>query len=305
MNDRGLPLQISVFNILLSREVRSGKPRNALAMYSALKGMDFMFPDAFTFGSLFTLYRGIRPRIMRKLVPTPESTHLIPLRQLYSEFIDATQRTHFPVEMTTSLLSVALRAFLRQRDYAGAFVILGTFSYYRLPLDHHTYYVIMKHLVGRIWIETTIKRLLSPQPEVKWSDRFLGVDNFKDVKLGEDLVHHIFFLISRKQFELDAPLHPLKDVLPSKYDDRGKYRVPTMEMMQSVDTPDPQDFKYHVVPLKRLLRRAILANLSEDGDFAEGKKGVSAAVAEAKKEMIPDYQTWEHYVFSSSYNAKD
>jgi len=59
-----------------------------------------------------------------------------------------------------------------------------------------------------------------------------------------------------------------------------------------------------VVPLKRLLRRAILANLS-GGDFAEGKKGVSAAMAEAKKEKVPDYQTWEHYVFSSSYNAKD
>jgi hypothetical protein len=288
MNDRGLPLQIAVFNILLSREVRRGKPQNALAMYSTLKGMDFMLPDAHTFGSLFALYRRIRPRVMRKLALTPESTHLIPLRQLYSEFVDATQRIEYPVEMTTSLLNTAVRAFLRQRDYAGVFVILNSFSVYRLPLDHHTYYSIMKHIIGRIWIEVTNKRLIS-QLQVKWCDRFLGV-NFNEVKLSEDLVQHILFLISREEFVLEAPLHPLAE--PSKYNDNGKYKMPTMEMMQSVDTPEPEDFKYQVVPLKRLIRRAIFANIPSN--HSKPLKGVSTAVANAKKEMLPAYKPWEY-----------
>jgi hypothetical protein len=237
-------------NILLSREVRRGKPQNALAMYSTFKGMDFMLPDAQTFGSLFALYRRIRPRVMRKLILTPESTHLIPLRQLYSEFVDAAQHVNHPMVMTTSVLNTTVRAFLRQRDYAGLVVVLNSFDVHRIPLDHHTYYSIMKHLIGRIWIEVTSKRLMS-QLQVKWCDRFLGV-HFNEIKLSEDLVQHILFLVSRTQ--LEDPLHLLEE--PSKkYDDKGRYKMPTMEMMQSVDTPDPQDFNdSSVVPSSRICR---------------------------------------------------
>jgi hypothetical protein len=279
MTARKLPLQISVFNILLSREVRWGNPQNALAMYSMLKGLDVISPDAFTYGTLFALYRSIRPKVMRTYY-TPESTHMIPLRRLYREFLEATQRKKHRIEMTTSLLNTALRAFLRQRDYAGVFVVLGSFSLYRVPLDQRTYYSLMKHIVRRIWIEVTSKRHLS-QSEVKWSDRFLGV-SFQEIELSEDLVDHILFLVSRDKFELASPFHPLEE--PSKYDDDGKYKIPTMQMMQSVDTPDPQDFKYEVVPLKRLVRRAILANLSE---ASKGAVGVSAAVVIAKHDMLP------------------
>ena len=292
MNDRGLPLQITVFNILLSREIRRGKPQNALAMYSTFKGMDFMLPDAQTFGSLFALYRRIRPRVMRKLILTPESTHLISLRQLYAEFVDAAQRVNHPMVMTTSVLNTAVRAFLRQRDYAGLVVVLNSFDVHRIPLDHHTYYSIMKHLIGRIWIEVTSKRLIS-RLEVKWCDRFLGV-HFNEIKLSEDLVQHILFLVSRTQFFLEGPLHPLEE--PSKYDDKGRYKMPTMEMMQSVDTPDPQDFKYEVVPLKRLVRRAIFADLPDNSTKAS-KRVVDTAVSNAKWDMIPTYQAWKNSIF--------
>ena len=198
------------------------------------------------------------------------------------------------MEMTTSVLNTAVWAFLRQRDYAGLVVVLNSFDVHRVPLDHHTYYSIMKHLVGRIWIEVTSKRLIS-RLQVKWCDRFLGV-HFNEIKLSEDLVQHILFLVSRTTFVLDAPFHPLEE--PSKYDDNGGYKIPTMEMMQSVDTPDPQDFKYHVVPLKRLVRRAILANLPDDSTTKASKR-VNAAVSNAKREMIPLYQTWENSIFST------
>jgi hypothetical protein len=265
-------------NILLSREVRRGKPQNALAMHSTFKGMDFMLPNAQTFGSLFALYRRIRPRVMRKLILTPESTHLIPLRQLYSGFVDAAQRVNHPMVMTTSVLNTTVRAFLRQRDYAGLVVVLNSFDVHRIPLDHHTYYSIMKHLIGCIWIEVTSKHLVS-QLQVKWCDRFLGV-HFNEIKLREDLVQHIVFLVSRTQFFLEDPLHPLEE--PSKkYDDKGRYKMPTMEMMQSVDTPDPQDFKYKVVPLTRLVRRAIFADLPDD-DSTNASKRVATAVSNAK-----------------------
>ncbi|KIM42630.1 hypothetical protein M413DRAFT_10158 [Hebeloma cylindrosporum] len=292
MTDRELSLQITVFNVLLSTEVRRGNPENALAMYSALKGMDFMRPDAQTFASLFTLYRRIRPRIMRK----HSSAHLIPLRQLYSEFILATQQRVYPVRATTSLLNTAIRAFLRQRDYAGVFVVLNTFSLYRLPMNQKTYYAILRHLVRRIWTEVTSKRLISLQ-EVKWCDRYLGV-HFNDIQLSEDLVDHILFLVSRKEFSLEAPFHPAEGEL-MKYDDKGKYKLPTMEMMRSIDTPDPQDFKYRGVPLQRLIRRAIFANMTgERGNVQR----VSRAVVNAKQEMIPDYHRWSFYVDGSVYS---
>jgi len=279
MTARKLPLEISVFNILLSKEVRWGNPQNALAMYSMLKEMDVISPDAFTYGTLFALYRTIRPKAMRRYY-TPDSTHMIPPRRLYREFLEATQRRRHRITMTTSLLNTAVRAFIRQRDYAGLFVVLRSFSLHDVPLDQRTYYSVMKHIVSRIWIEVTSKRHIS-QHEVKWSDRFLGV-GFNEIKLSEDLVDHILFLVSRDEFELASPLHPLGE--PSKYDDHGKYKIPTMQMMQSVDTPDPQDFKYEVTPLKRLIRRAILANLTET---SKGAVGVSAAVVFAKQEMLP------------------
>ena len=59
-----------------------------------------------------------------------------------------------------------------------------------------------------------------------------------------------------------------------------------MEMMESVFLPNLKDFHYDPVPLKRILRRAILANLRM-ADHNAGPAEVSKAIADAKVDMLP------------------
>ena len=85
-----------------------------------------IFPDSFTFGSMFLLYRTIRPRAVR----THHRNGTSPLspRALYRDFMLAVKpkgRTE-RIARSTALMNVILRAFIRQRDYAGAFIVLSS-----------------------------------------------------------------------------------------------------------------------------------------------------------------------------------
>ena len=60
-----------------------------------------------------------------------------------------------------------------------------------------------------------------------------------------------------------------------------RYKLPSMEMMESIFLPDPQDFHYDPVPLKRILRCAILAKLRLTG-YDAGPAKVSRTIADAK-----------------------
>ena len=69
MSAQGLSHNLPTLNILLSREIRLGNHRAAIAIYSMLKDMKIkkkISLDSFTFGSMFLLYRMIRPRAVRK-----------------------------------------------------------------------------------------------------------------------------------------------------------------------------------------------------------------------------------------------
>ena len=73
--------------------------------------------------------------------------------------------------------------------------------------------------------------------------------------------------------------------MPPK-NDHIQYILPSMEMMHSVLLPNPRDFHYDPVPLKRILRRAILATLRLVDPNA-GPAEVSKAISDAKIDMLP------------------
>jgi hypothetical protein len=283
MKNQGLPHTLPTLNILLSREVRLGNHRSAIAIYSMLKQMRLtkkMSPDTFTFGSMFLLYRMTPPKTVRnhhhKDLASP-----FPPRALYHDFMLAA-KPKFNADRivpSTTLMNVILRAFVRQRDYAGAFVVLGSFSLFRLHLDHQTYYRVVKHVVRRIWLE------VSRGKGGGWSLMFLGVPDYSHIELNEDLVQNLFAFVSRDTFRLNSPLVASHRHMPPTIDER-RYELPTMNMMESLLDPEPLDFYYDPVPLKRILRRAILATLHLTNPKA-GPADVSKAIADAKVDMLP------------------
>jgi hypothetical protein len=284
MTNQGLSLNLPILNILLSREVCLGNHRSALGIYSILKRMR-IFPDSFTFGSMFLLYRMITPKTVRnhhrKVLASP-----FPPRALYRDFMLAA-KPKFDADSdrivpSTTLMNVILRAFICQRDYAGAFVVLGSFPLFHIPLDHQTYYCVVKHVVRRIWLEVgrQYRGMVG-----SWSLKFLGVPDYRYIELNEDLVQNLFAFLSRDAFHLISPLYVFRRHMPPTMDER-RYKIPSMEMMKSVLLPNPQDFYYDPVPLKRILRRAILATLRLK-DHKAGPADVSKMIADAKVDMLP------------------
>ena len=285
MTKQGLSLNLPTLNILLSREVRLGNYRSAIAMYSMLKQMrikEKISPDSLTFGTMFLLYRMMRPKSVRKY-HRKNLASPFPPRALFRDFMLAVKpkfKTDRIVPSTT-LMNVILRAFIRQRDYAGAFVVLNSFSLFKVPLDHRTYYRTLKHVVRRIWLEVSTQY----RAKAGWSLNFLGVPDYKHVDLNEDLLRNLLAFVSRDNFRLTSSLYASPRHIPPT-NDHLRYILPSREMMESVLLPSPQDFYYEPVPLKRILRRAILATLRL-ADHNAGPAEVSKAIADAKVDMLP------------------
>ena len=286
MMKQGLSLNLPTLNILLSREVRLGNHRSAIAIYSMLKEMrvtEKIFPDSYTFGTMFLLYRMMSPKTVRKDHRRTKLTSPFPPRALYRDFMLAA-KPKFNADRivpSTTLMNVILRAFIRQRDYAGAFVVLSSFSFFKVPLDHRTYYRIVKHVVRRIWQELRTQY----RAKVLWSLKFLGAPDYRHIELSEDLLRDLLVFVSRDNFHLNSPLYASRRrMVPSN--DQIRYRLPSMDMMESVLPPNPRDFHYDPVPLKRILRRAILATLRL-ADHNAGPADVSKAIADAKVDMLP------------------
>ena len=294
MMTQELTPDLTTFNILLSREMRLGNYHSAMTIYSMLKKMRIakkIPPDCHTFASMFLLYRMKRPRAVRKQHRRNLASPFPP-RALYYDFMLAAKPKGNADRIVPSctLMNVILRAFIRQRDYAGAFVVLNSFSLFNIPLDHRTYYHIMKHVVRRIWIEVC-KQF---KGKVAWSLMFLGVPDYRHVELNEELVLTMFAFVSGGTFRLTSPLYASRHHMPPAC----KFKLPSMEMMQSVALPDPQDFYYEPVPLKRILRRAILATLRLADDNA-GPADVSKAIADAKVDMLPKIFQHKHSTAST------
>ncbi|KAF9530899.1 hypothetical protein CPB83DRAFT_144150 [Crepidotus variabilis] len=290
MNEAGLAIDTPIFNLLIAREVRLGRAGQALSMYSEMKSNEALQPDVYTFSSLFTLYRRVKPRSLKHHNTKDGSEGTTsPIRQLFGEVVLSSQRDKNPIQVQTSLLNTALRAFMRQRDYAAAIMVLQAFSHFQVCLDHKTYYAVVKMLVRRIWAEAQGSR---PRDQVRWVDRLLGVEHYTEIKLGTALVQQIFSTLKRKAFDISAPLYLPRRVgrrrpPPGQFsrpsDTNGTIPFPSMEMMESVEPPEPLGFVYDPIPLQRFLAKAHLAQSeAQKGDV---QRELDVDLATAAKEM--------------------
>ena len=284
----GLRPNLVTINILLAGEIRSRNYRGALAMYSMLKEMGIttknISPDGATFGSMFLLYRNLRFKTVRKLHANDLASPSPP-RALYHDFMLAVKprdRTKGIVP-TTRLMNAIFRAFIWQHDYAGAFVVLSSYFLLKVPLDHRTYHHIVKHVLDRVWSEVT--RHYNGEVGLGWCLMFLGVPHYEEVNLNGDLVRNLLAFISQDIFHSTSPLYALPHHMPSNADPR--YKLPSRQMMKSVFLVDREEFNYDPVPLKRILRRAILAKLRLENPNA-GSADISKAIVDAKVDMLPN-----------------
>ena len=278
MKETNMPTDSEMINILISRDVKIGRRITALKMYAHMMATPNLHPDDYTFGSLFAIFRRVPSRNL-KARRNRGIVDPVTIRSLYRDLMASTNRTRDPIELHTPLLNAALRAFMRQRDYVGALVVIKTFVQRGVPLDNRTYYAVFKPLIRRVWADILRRRR---RGEVHWADRFLGVGIIQRNKLDEHLVHQMLDHVSRLDFDVAAPLYLHK---PSKIRTvKRQFVLPTMEMMESFFPPEPLGFVYEPIPLSRVLARAAYAGT--DVVKADAWVTVTDMVAVAQAEMF-------------------
>ena len=219
----------------------------------------------------------------------------------------------FPVppafEPTPSLLNLTIRCFIRSRDYAAAIVAISSFLELKQHVTPRTYYIILKHIMSRIRGDVKLRRVPG---ESRWGDLFLGVfphATIWQMKVGDKLANKVLEYVKGSHFDVrrgmlegaswtevlgkDVPmfLTPPKRVQDSLKEHEGSQTMPTFGMMKG-DEPVSTDMRFSAVPLLRLLRRALWAEVRAPQREPELKnitdsRALSKAVEQAKLEMVP------------------
>ncbi|KAL0948962.1 hypothetical protein HGRIS_009065 [Hohenbuehelia grisea] len=292
MKDHNVPATTSVFNALISLEVRRGMLDKAFALYRVLTSLGsswLITPDDCTFGTLFTALQHANSKNMRNARSRryKSSKDVVMPRELFRDLISVHHQGPPNPVITLSVLNVALRTFLSVHDYAASFVALRTFTILGLHPNLRTYYIVMKQLMDRIRYDTWRIR---QKGESRWGDHMLGIrwDAAAKVKVDSELAQSILNYG-------ENPLPPV-DRRPSKgARDQSDTFVPTIAQIDG-DEPLPLNRLLHAQPLMRIMRRAILADVdwqrgqvaANDDEFEPVSRAVSSAILGAKAEMLPE-----------------
>ncbi|PCH41715.1 hypothetical protein WOLCODRAFT_143722 [Wolfiporia cocos MD-104 SS10] len=313
MNARGIRPDLPFYNALVAAEVARKRYAQAFQIFHLLRSFRVreMTPDAYTFVSLFRALRHIdRPRSAKTRKarrPDNAPTTRVFFCEMFSCHLTYTggqPRNKSPV-FTADALHKALAVFMLQGDYCAAFIVLRILHLLELPVDHCTYRTVISALTARIGREL-VYLPKSSEPHWYWSYRFLGMATYpvgKSVDVDKSLLESILRIGMEKRLSLEyiPPRHDesaqanpahnegLKGSLDGSSDvsrpapATNEYTIPSMEQLVGDEEPPPF-MAFDIVPLGRILRRAILAECTRiEQSFA---KEVSLEIAEAKREML-------------------
>jgi hypothetical protein len=306
MQRDGIAPDTSVYNGLISAQLSQGNLGSAFELYSTL--MQFrpesaqpspkptLLPDAATFRLMFRaiklikLPRGVRSRRYKR----PKNA--ISARQLYGDMVEShlIQTRGRPTEpssvISPSSIHLALRTFMIMSDYAAAFVIVRSLEIYPISPNLDTYQIVIKGLLRRMHRELGSARGVE---ERRWADVLLGREDVGEQPLGmtTDMV------VQLVQFGLDHRI-TLEDVPdPERLDDADDLlsRMPSLSLImgQEIST---EDSVYSAVPLQRILRRALLAQVtfslhSAIADLSPAQL-ISKIIAQTKRTMVRELPAW-------------
>lgn len=287
MTKDGVTPDIAVFNSLISSQMTNRQTSTAFDTYKLLyenRGSQ-LSPDAYTFSSLFqALGRAENRRRKTKdsgIVPDP--------RDLYNNLLEChlirtKGRLSSPSPaINQRVLNLALKEFMRRRDYPGAYVVLSSFKQCNLSADVTTSRIVIKTMLNRV---KTQSRFTSGRVGRLWSGRFLAnVDENLCEVPDREMIRRILALGKQIDMEEEVaiPVEPEKPKLLH------------VNLMTSGDVVRAALSHVDYISLKRIIRRAFLFD-SDSPYYEVGQlegsikpmKVFSMAIFRAKAAMIPE-----------------
>ncbi|KAI0301896.1 hypothetical protein B0F90DRAFT_1816782 [Multifurca ochricompacta] len=271
-----IPADLPFLNTLIQSAVRQENFQQAFTLYETIlrDPASHMIPDSFVFGSLFNaLQRMWAPRSPRLRQARRPSNAPAP-RQLFRQMLEchvlaiqvADPRTRPVVRVST--LNVALRLFMLSMDYPGAFVTLQTFRALDLKPDVRSYRfvltILLAHVKHGLQTEKSWQRHATD-----WAIHFLGGEGSVGMR-PEDI---------RPEVACALLEFAIRDT---------ECRAPGLAAILG-DEKVPENVKWDVEPLERLVARAILATMTQK-DIREGEaeRSLREKLAPCFFEMVPD-----------------
>jgi pentatricopeptide repeat protein len=295
------------FGALMRAQVTRGQYDRALALYYFIVGGHAGETVVLTAEGASAMYRMMqliaikRGRGLRRSKQFPGAMDVPTPRRLFAEMIRAHARltggktTTLSHALKTQAINAAIRELMRRRDYIGAFIALRTFAACHLLPNFATYSHIVAFLRTRLmaafgaatnqdhhWLEAMLAPLQSElagfvhrAPKLLLTYLLLRLGESQDRK-------------DSKRPKMD-PTIPPEDVPPST-SIHGFIPSP-MQLVGILSLPEVR--LWDLNPLLGMLRRAAAADL-KSGSFSERNSQTFAAIAAAKKEMLPVVTRLEH-----------
>ncbi|KAJ7165622.1 hypothetical protein C8R43DRAFT_215213 [Mycena crocata] len=202
MRERDVPIHITIFNSLISRQQATLNMRKAFAFYAIIIRLSTttpLRPDATTYKLLFRLVSyQYKDRYKPNASRSNETIQFIPPpRLLFAQMISLWFNTEFHPPAATdriqlqkqkekdmSLLTLAFRAFLYDEDYAAAHRVLCTIPAIGLDFNVRLYFILMRHLTRKIYydVHNTAKKYRNWAPNLSCS----LVGHFNTRKIFQD-----------------------------------------------------------------------------------------------------------------------
>jgi pentatricopeptide repeat protein len=295
MQELQIPFNADAMNTIIRLEARSFRFNRSFLFYRLLvenRSRTFL-PDARTYGLLFQISGrifGLHRQRSRNYRRTENA--LTPL-SLFRDMVECDliqtlgQLRNNSTVMDLHALNDALEAFLRQQDYAAAFVAVRTLAHCGLKPNLRTYKVLFKHLVARV------KWGLCSSKEGQWIKRLLAVGNpgagtgwtlssptdqiDPDMSLDDHIMTRLVWLASGTNFRMKSMEDQMRFLLdpygllyrwfvsPRRFRHTRSlhFRIPTLSLLTrepalfGAPLPDEAGHTFDVLPLLKTLRRAM------------------------------------------------
>ncbi|KAI0333434.1 hypothetical protein GY45DRAFT_1368427 [Cubamyces sp. BRFM 1775] len=217
--------------------------------------------------------------------------------------------------LDATVLHRALRTFIARHDYAAAYTVVRAFRLFPGVVGAPTmatYRIVFGGLLGRIRVQfpgLAARMSAGIEPGSVWTYRFLGMGDraardLSQLAMDLSMVHRVLLVGTEPRLNCDFIVAPSyartqSAELVGFLGDLGENEGERLERLSSPrefhahGMPSPLEFSglkpvpegqtYAVVPLERVLRRAIAASCSSDEPLA---RQVSAKIVGAKNEMV-------------------
>ncbi|KAF9647262.1 hypothetical protein BDM02DRAFT_3117400 [Thelephora ganbajun] len=303
MQKAGIAPDLAVFNTIIYGHIKRLHFKDAIATYNLLfssRGKE-LTPDKHTFTNMFTMHlKGLKPRLQ---VQPADKAQLPPPRTLYNNLIECHLiRTGGWVSLqsealTTSVLNLALRLFLKTRDYEAAYNIFQTFDICKVPANSTTVSVVLQPLLARI-----LRERRRAAKNDTWLRTLLGPEWYENIEAKGTLFSLTGTAILERLWVI-GPLKPQVDPEPQHSDVNLHANPKALSVITGkVDKLSREDLKV----LRSIVRRLFYAGAHEMNlDPSVPTASVwKKKVIDAMRDMMPNMKAMSRYFASGRAGKK-